>query len=82
MHQPASKNNIPNSPRWRVVAVVLWAGFIGAVLMTPVSIWATSHSSGGLSLITRLFIANWVICCVPAVIAWVLAPQTSKPPNE
>lgn len=81
MNQPAPNSDLANTPRWRVAAVTLWAGFVGAVLLTPVSIWATSHSDGGLSLITRLFIANWIVCCVPALMVWVLAPQNSRPNN-
>lgn len=73
----------PRQPYWRRVAGVLWAGFLGAVLMMPVFIWVTDQFDSGLDLMTRLFITSWAICSVPAAMAWLLASdQTGQQADQ
>lgn len=72
-NQAHSKDEL--SPYWRAVGGILWAGFMGAVLMMPVFIWATHQLDTGLGLMTRLFITSWAICSVPAAVAWLLAAE-------
>jgi hypothetical protein len=77
MSRPSLDRETPKRSYVIAIAAILWAGFLGAVLMTPVSIWATTRTDGGLGIITQLFIASWGVCSVSAAIAWVLAPQNS-----
>ncbi|MEN8719433.1 MAG: hypothetical protein ABF296_04120 [Oceanococcaceae bacterium] len=67
------------SPRARHTAVVLWTGFLGAVLLVLALLLAWDHF-GALAegpdwpLLSGAFLVGWVICGLIALMALALAP--------
>ncbi len=63
----------------RALAVVLWSGFVGAVVAMPLYYWAHGQALDGIGPLSALFLLAWLAACVPALQVWLLAP---RPPSD
>ncbi len=72
------------APRWRQLAVVIWCGFLGAVLLLLAllmgwgALQAEAASGPGFALLGGCFLIGWLIATLVAVMALSL----SAPPRD
>ena len=75
----------PWSESRRRVSVILWSGFVGAVFLMPVLLWADHHGLHGMGELTFAFMLAWVGACIPAWKAQLLCgrpPVDGEPPSR
>ena len=68
----------PLSPRVRVLAAVGWSSFLGAVVATPVYLYASAMPGQGLGQLSVVFLAAWAAAVVPAGMSWLLAGRVPR----
>lgn len=61
-----SHNGVSRKPRLLAWGIVLWAGFLGAVVAFIAALWVTRHASLSMLDMTVLFLFQWLGCAVAA----------------
>ena len=68
----------PLSPRARAAAAIGWSSFLGAVVATPVYLYAGATPGAGLGQMSGVFLAAWLAALVPAAMSWLLAGRAPR----
>ncbi|PWN57008.1 hypothetical protein [Abyssibacter profundi] len=68
----------PLSPRVRAMAAVGWSSFLGAVVATPVYLYASAMPGQGLGQLSVVFLAAWAAAVVPAGMSWLLSGRAPR----
>ncbi len=83
MSYPYEPQEQTRQPSWgaytRVIALISWVSFLGAVFAMPLLIWVDQVGIHDMGDMTLVFLLAWLLCMLPAALALLLGRRPSSP---